>query len=634
MRSSYPPGVNHHPASSRCQPTSDTPPATVTRPCPTVPKRLAPEPRWRTMPVMPNALTNFAKPSGLPPLQPAGLLLLAAVVATAAWAEPPRSGTKYGQYAPDDAYESGSSLAYYGSENPWNRRPFERRRAARFPKRVGQRLLLMLDEKGPQATIAECRRWLVTRPDDAEVWFALTAAYSRANKLQEAADTMRRALELGLPIERFLAGPREWLGALVDSEPFQQRLARHPVRLVHGPMLGDVTSTSARFWVRVLRPTTVGVSVYLADGNQRIAQATARATSESDYTAVVHVTGLSPATRYTYRLTVGKETLPATHTFRTSIAPGQPVRFRAAFGGGAGYNPRNERIWDTIAQQHPDALFLLGDNVYIDLPQMPGPVHRYTYYRRQSRPEFRRLTATTPVYAIWDDHDCAIDDVWMGPYRDRPRWKQPMLALFRQNWVNPAYGAPEQPGCWFGMSVGDIDFFFLDGRFYRTNPYGEHPTMLGPVQRRWLLDGLAASRATFKVIVSPVPWAPGTKPGSRDTWDGFAEEREAIFQHIERHRIAGVLLVSADRHRSDAWRIDRPGSYPLYDVMSSRLTNVHKHECLDGALFCYNDKCSFGMLCFDTTLADPTFRYEIINIDGQSIHSLTLRRSQLEPKTN
>ena len=37
---------------------------------------------------------------------------------------------------------------------------------------------------------------------------------------------------------------------------------------------------------------------------------------------------------------------------------------------------------------------LLGDNVYIDHPERPA-VQKYCYYRRQSRPEYKRFTSGT-----------------------------------------------------------------------------------------------------------------------------------------------------------------------------------------------------------------------------------------------
>jgi len=245
-------------------------------------------------------------------------------------------------------------------------------------------------------------------------------------------------------------------------------------------------------------------------------------------------------------------------------------------------------------------------------------------------PTIRRLVGSVPTYAIWDDHDCAIDDVWLGPYLEKPRWKLPMFHSFQENWNNPDHGGDKTPGGWFRLAIANVDFFLLDCRFYRTNPYAEKPTMLGPVQKAWLLDALRKSRAEFKVVVSSVPWASGTKPNSRDTWDGFRQEREEIFTWIEANRIDGVLLLSADRHRSDAWKIDRPKGYALYDLMSSRLTNIHTHPLFDQALLGYNEKCSFGLVTFDTTLADPEVTYRIVNLDGEVVGTLSLKKSQLK----
>ena len=154
--------------------------------------------------------------------------------------------------------------------------------------------------------------------------------------------------------------------------------------------------------------------------------------------------------------------------------------------------------------------------------------------------------------------------------------------------------------------------------------------MLGPAQKAWLLEALRNSQATFKVLVSSVAWAPGAKPGSHDTWDGFPEERGEIFAAIEKHNIEGVLLLAADRHRSDAWKIERPSGYPLFEFMSSCLTNIHRHECFDDALFCYNDKCSWGAVRFETNQPEPQVTYEIFDIDGTLIHTHQVSRRELE----
>ncbi len=89
--------------------------------------------------------------------------------------------------------------------------------------------------------------------------------------------------------------------------------------------------------------------------------------------------------------------------------------------------------------------------------------------------------------------------------------------------------------------------------------------------------------------------------------------------------------MSADRHRSDAWRIERKDSYDFYEFNSSRLTNQHVHGTMEkaGAIFSYNAKQSFGLVSFDTTADDPVVRYEVINIDGERMHELEVTRSDL-----
>ena len=75
----------------------------------------------------------------------------------------------------------------------------------------------------------------------------------------------------------------------------------------------------------------------------------------------------------------------------TSLKKDAPTdKFTIAFGGGSGYVPENERVWNTIGALEPRAVLLLGDNVYIDDPETPE-MQRFHYYRRQSQPEWMRL---------------------------------------------------------------------------------------------------------------------------------------------------------------------------------------------------------------------------------------------------
>jgi len=467
---------------------------------------------------------------------------------------------------------------------------------------------------------------------DSERHFVLAMAACQQGDATTACKYAKQAIDEGLPFERLQAGPRDILAPLYAHSEFTEWIKTRQKQLLHGPMLGSVTDSSASFWVRTADEADVMIQlVPTAMPNTKPITGKAKTSSEADYTTTIEISGLTQNTQYSYKVVVNNEETGITFKFRTFPKQNAPSRFRIAFGGGAGFTPQYERMWSTIDQHDLSALLLLGDNVYIDDPAH-SLTQRYCYYRRQSQAEWKQMVASTSVYSIYDDHDFGMNDCVPGPDVDKPEWKRAVWKTFTQNWNNPAYGGGTmQPGCWYAFYIGDVHFIMLDCRYYRDLEGG---SMLGPVQKEWLFKQLKSSDGKLKVLASSVPWSPGVKPGSKDTWDGFPAEREEIFSFIEKHRIDGVLLMAADRHRSDIRKIRRPKGYDLYEVMSSRLTNVHTHDLMKRAkgsefIMGYNEACSFGLIEFDTTAADPQIKYSIVNIDDNLIDSRTLKLSQL-----
>jgi len=483
------------------------------------------------------------------------------------------------------------------------------------------------------AAIEHFEDYLSKHPKDLESMYGLAVAYAQKQDTDKAIVYVMQALDEGLPFSRFLAGPRDLLKPLTESAEFKALEKKNSVELLHGPMLGCITNTSAKFWVRTANEVSVQILVSTSGKmNPALSSAVVKTNKAKDFTAVVAVQGLKPDTRYYYKLLVDGNIEPRLWSFHTFPPSGTKSRFWIGFGGGAGFTPQYERMWDTITAHNLPAFLFLGDNVYIDNPKRQA-VQQYCYYRRQSRPEFRDFVASTAIYAIWDDHDFTTNDAGGGPEIREPAWKIPVWRTFTNNWNNPYYaGGENQPGCWFDFSIGDVDFLMLDGRYYRTKSKVKNPSMLGDAQKKWLFKKLKSSKATFKVLASPVPWAFGAKPGSRDPWQGYKAEREEIFSFLETSKIDGVILISADRHRSDIWKIDRPNGYPLYEFESSKLTNIHTHKVMPGSLFGYNKKCSFGLLQFDTAIPDPQVTYKIINIDNEVIYTFSLKINQLTHK--
>ncbi len=494
-----------------------------------------------------------------------------------------------------------------------------------YKKNNRDRITDMRNDKDA-AVITYFEEFLRIHAHDLEAYYGLTLAYARIGEIDKAMENLNLAVQHGLSFGRFLAGPRPITKALTESRAFQGYAKEHGKELIHGPMLGSLSDQRVHFWLRTWHEIPVRILISENRTMDHATSITANSNKERDYTAVLKTSALKADTEYYYQLFLDGIKEDQTYQFKTMPAAGKSAKFEIAFAGGAGYTPMYERMWTTVDSYNFRALFLLGDNVYIDTPEV-RETQQYCYYRRQSRSEFRQITSSTSISAIWDDHDYYTNDGSKMNNAPDQKWKIPVWETFRNNWANPAYGQQGNPGCYFKQSIADVDFFFLDGRYYRYKN-----TMLGETQKQWLLDGLKHSTATFKVLCVNVPITPGVKPGSKDTWDGYKDERDQILDFVADNRIDGFFVIAADRHRSDAWKTERKKGYPIYEFQSSKFTNMHTHSVLKGSLFGYNKKCSFGRLVFDTTAKDPTVRYEIINIDNEKQHEIAIKRSELSHK--
>src|SRR5690606_14947092 len=151
------------------------------------------------------------------------------------------------------------------------------------------------------------------------------------------------------------------------------------------------------------------------------------------------------------------------------------------------------------------------------------------YRRQRNVPALQQLLRSTPQLAVWDDHDYGLND------HDRTSpMREAALAVFRRYWANPSYGLPDAPGVFFRWSYGRVDWFFLDVRSYRDpnrEPDGPAKSMLGVKQLEWLRNGLRASSAPFKLLVSGSGWSKAKGPGG-DSWASYLDERDRLFDWI------------------------------------------------------------------------------------------------------
>lgn len=352
-------------------------------------------------------------------------------------------------------------------------------------------------------------------------------------------------------------------------------------RLMEGPMVGATTADSITFWGRASGEFDVAVE-YSTDRNlaNAVTSAPVRATAATDHTVRITVGGLAPATRYFYRLVV--DGIPDRYRltpFATRTAPAGATPFRLAFGSCARHQlDADQPIFRAIAAAEPDLFFWLGDNIYAD--SASAWVFAEDYRRQRAVPATLPLMRSVPQLAIWDDHDFGLNNSdATNPAREAS------LAAFRNYWANPPSGLPDAPGVFFQHAWGGVDFFMLDGRYYRTPnkaPDGPDKTLLGPRQGEWLREALKASRAPFKVLACGSGWSSADGP-TGDTWGAFLTERNALFDFIRDERIEGVFLISGDTHFGEVNCIpwSARGGYDLYDFVSSPLAQATGSSFLD-----------------------------------------------------
>ena len=365
----------------------------------------------------------------------------------------------------------------------------------------------------------------------------------------------------------------------VPGEPF-----------VHaGPLVGHVGDTTARLWAKASNACGLGFRIgedpSLADG--RIIAGPTLAEAES-FTGQVEVRELRPATRYHYcPLLDGRPALTRPYpSFVTAPAAGTRGRLRVAFGACVGRRAVHAAaaFGEMVARKNFDLLMM------------------------RTVDGFTRLIREVPTYAVWDDHD-------YGPNNSdgTQPGKENSLRVFGQWWANPAAGEPGNPGCYFRFQRGDVDFFMLDVRYYRTpndTPDGPTKTMHGARQLAWLLDGLAGSSAPFKVVAGGSEWQTLTQP---DCWSSFARERQQIFDAITSRGIEGVVLLSGDRHFTAGYQVQgRHLEFTSGPIGSGNTTLKPNPERFTGA----DEGKLWTVLELDTTDRPPRLAYEIWQAGG------------------
>jgi alkaline phosphatase D len=346
--------------------------------------------------------------------------------------------------------------------------------------------------------------------------------------------------------------------------------------VAQGPMVQAVTNKQAGVWVRTTEDQAVRVRYTDPAGNSLTTDPVTTSLQASDDTASFLLTGLASGTRYTYQVGTrdpesGVESWTGNYAFETvsGVVKEMHIAVLSDFRNGMKASDALQKALDW----KPDLLAIIGDLDHRDparddkgkpYPPEDAPLvlddmrkmHRDA--RDPSRPLGRNFFSgivgapdakrpQTPWVYAWDDHDyCANNTDQTCTFRNEA------VKAYDEYYV----AAPDNAfsaGCsgdFQSLTYGKlVQVFFLDARSQSDALAPDGPTaMLGACQHAWLVNGLHASKATWKIVMSPVPINATTK--TYDSWAHFPNERAGLLAEIA--DVPHLVFVSGDIHSGGA----------------------------------------------------------------------------------
>ncbi len=397
-----------------------------------------------------------------------------------------------------------------------------------------------------------------------------------------------------------LGAGRAWGNALVAKE--HPSFPAYPFQL--GVASGDPSSDGFVLWTRLAPQPLAGggmpdeavwVHWQVAEDEAMtkvVAKGKELASPDWAHSVHVEITGLQPDRWYWYEFKAGAEISPKGRTRtleRPDRAAAETSALKMAFASCQHFEAGFYTAYEHMLAESPDLVFHLGDYIY-EGPSREGQIrlhnskeimtlldYRNRHAQYKSDPALQEMHRNAPWVVTWDDHE--FDNNCAGDIPEEKGWVDTESFLRRRAAAYQAYYEhmplraaciPKGPGMKLYRSVRHgslVDFHVLDTRQYRTDqPNGDgtkrpgpaalrpDATMLGGIQKDWLLGELGRSRATWNVLAQQVMMArvdrvPGPKERcSMDQWPGYEVERQAILRAFQDLKVSNPIVLTGDIH--------------------------------------------------------------------------------------
>lgn len=424
-------------------------------------------------------------------------------------------------------------------------------------------------------------------------------------------------------------------------------------RIISGPMLGPVELRDAKIWIEVSSEVKSASLQYYKTGEPaRSKTILYKGELGNDFNPITFIIGgLDFNTTYQYKIGINGKITNAGGEFTTKDLwqhRKDPPAFSFLTGSCSYFNERiydrpgepygrDSSIFETMANEKSAFMLWLGDAWYtreVDFYSKWGLYYRA--HRDRSLPVLQNFLKAMPQYAIWDDHDYGPNDIGSNYIL-----KKESREVFTKYFPNPSAGENEQ-GIYTMLNYGDADIFLTDDRWWRSaermkdsvngkpNP---EKTFLGKQQMEWLKNSLLYSMAPFKIIAVGTQVLNPISPF--DTWWDYPAEYYELMDFLKEYKINGVLFLTGDRHHSEIIKVDRPGTYSLYDITVSPFTShgypfSEKEKNNPYRVIGFDLKQNYGKFSFSGKPGDRKLKVEFLGVKGGKLGEWNISEKDLK----
>ncbi|WP_374404579.1 alkaline phosphatase [Frankia sp. Cj3] len=336
-----------------------------------------------------------------------------------------------------------------------------------------------------------------------------------------------------------------------------------------------------------------------------VAVGTQTATPGSAHSVHVDVRGLQPARVYFYRFRAGTVISPVGRTRTAPAAGAGTSTLSFALASCQDFQNGYWPAYGAIAADDLDLVVHVGDYIYEYDPKSRFPDRRHTtparpgldqlqtlddyrarYAQYKADPQLQAAHAAAAWVVTWDDHETENNYAGLidesgdtgDRHQDPAAFARQRAAAYQAYHEHMPIRASYQPGSpdlrlYRRFAFGDLlTLNVMDTRQYRTPQPGRSPNDIGPAalgehnttgtmagaeQEKWLIDGLAASRARWNVIAQQTMLAQlhaQLTPGSGEVFanldqnDGYVPYRTRLLSAVRDTGVANPVVLSGDIH--------------------------------------------------------------------------------------